>query len=280
MTEKLKANEISSTSTSTVQFQHPNYSGKTIRMETPPGIPQPLQQQQENTAKELTLQVNFSWKQLKSLITNKDDPQSTPIYIVHYRATKPHLIFKFATDDTAFATGSLHAISIDADCEIRSRHFALKALKRFKTEYTHLSYAFSNNNGGASNDNNGGAVPEPARMTWTSTCGFKTWDFICFDENQMPVAKFSANVWGVKKIGYFTFMGSNIPSACAIGHISDEVREEIVVTGLTLFYCMVLRTNNIFSLFGAIFSRPGQHDGREEEEDEQEKAMSKIAVSR
>lgn len=102
------------------------------------------------------------------------------------------------------------------------------------------------------------------RMTWTSSCGLKTWDFICLDEQKMPVAKFSANIWGLKKVGYITFMGSSTPGAHAAGgNVSDAVREEIVVTGLTLFYCMVLRTNSVLSLFGAIFSRPG-HAGRKE----------------
>ncbi|KLJ10497.1 hypothetical protein EMPG_14121, partial [Blastomyces silverae] len=104
---------------------------------------------------------------------------------------------------------------------------------------------------------------EPARMTWTGSCGLKTWDYICLDEKQMPVAKFSANIWAVKKLGTITFLGSNIPG-------------EIVVTALTLFYCMVLRTNSVLSLFGAVFSRPG-HDERGEEG--KEDGVSKGAVS-
>ena len=65
----------------------------------------------------------------------------------------------------------------------------------------------------------------------------------------MPVAKFSANIWALQKVGNIEFLGDKADS--------KEAREEIVVTGLTLFYCMCLRTNNILNLFGAIFSRPG-----------------------
>ncbi|KAF2178158.1 hypothetical protein K469DRAFT_456224, partial [Zopfia rhizophila CBS 207.26] len=193
-------------------------------------------QQQENSAQGCTLQVDFSWKKFKSLITEKDDPQSKPIYIVDYKTFKPHLVFKSAADDSTFASGTLHHISINADCEIRGQPVTLKALKRFKTEYTHLSHAFSNNDA-------------PVPMTWTSTSGFKTWDFICLDTQQMPVAKFSANAWAVKKVGNIEFLGSKAAT-------SDAVRDEIVVTGLTLFYCMVLRSSSILSFFGAIFSRP------------------------
>ena len=54
----------------------------------------------------------------------------------------------------------------------------------------------------------------------------------------------------MKKVGEIEFLETRAGS-------SDAIREEIVVTGLTLFYCMVLRSNSMLSLFGAIFSRPG-----------------------
>ncbi|EEH36027.2 hypothetical protein PAAG_00350 [Paracoccidioides lutzii Pb01] len=219
--------------------------------------PEVAQQRQGCPAQDLTLEVDFSWKRYKSLITEKDNPQSPPLYIVDYRATKPHLAFRAGEDQPPFATGSLRTVSINADCQIRGRTITLKALKRFRTEYTHLSYAFAK---GSINS----AAPEPVPMTWTSSSGFKTWDFICLDEKQMPLAKFSANAWSLKKVGNITLIGSNIAAATGSDTISDAVREEIVVTGLTLFYCMVLRSTSILSFFGAIFSRPG-HDEREKE---------------
>ncbi|PGG96272.1 hypothetical protein GX51_07908 [Blastomyces parvus] len=239
-----------------------------------PVTAQPSQHHQENTAEDLTLQVDFSWQRFKSLITNKADPQASPLYVVHHKLVKPHLTFKSGADDTPFATGSLHTFSIDAECEIRGRPTPLKALKRFKTEYMHRSHALAHNHNVA---DGGASSAEPARMTWIGSCGLKTWDYICMDERQMPVAKFSANIWGVKKIGTITFLGANIPSARATGAISDAVREEIVVTSLTLFYCMVLRTNSVFSLFGAVFSRPG-HEEKVVEEGKGD-GVSKAVVS-
>jgi hypothetical protein len=174
-----------------------------------------------------------------ALISDYDNPQSDPIYVVDFKAVKaPHLIFKSATDDSAIGAGTFHTVSINADYEVHARKGTLKAQKRFKTEYTYRSRAFSDND-------------SPVTMTWTSSSGFKTWDFVCMDEQQIPVAKFSANLWAIKKVGRIEFLGLKADS--------DAVRDEIVVTGLTLFYCMLLRANNIFAFFGAIFSRPG-HD--------------------
>lgn len=209
-------------------------------MESPLSPISPQQQGIEETLPEnRTLQVDFSWKKFKVLITEKDDPQSKTIYIVDCNLFKPHLLFKSAPDNFAFGKGNLHAISIDADCEVYGQPITLKARKRFKTEYSHLSHVFSD-------------TETPVRMTWTSSSGFKTWDFICLDEQQMPVAKFSANIWAVRKLGNIEFLGSKAAS--------DAVRQEIVVMGLTLFYLMLFRMNNILSFFGAIFSRPGRDD--------------------
>ncbi|KAL2812924.1 hypothetical protein BDW59DRAFT_35365 [Aspergillus cavernicola] len=183
------------------------------------------------------LQVDFSWKKFKGLISDVNNPEAGPLYIVEWNAVRsPHLIFKRPADDRIVGTGTLHTFRINADYEVAGQKGTLIAQKRFKTLYTHQSYAYSNTN-------------EPVTMTWSSESGFTTWDFVCVDERQRPVAKYSAKIWGVKKIGNVEFMDDR--------PLSDAARDEIVVTGLTLFYCMWLRVNNIFSLFGAVFSRPG-----------------------
>ncbi|KAH6667626.1 hypothetical protein B0J14DRAFT_602702 [Halenospora varia] len=182
-----------------------------------------------------TLQVDFSWRKFKSLVTEKDDPNK-PLYIVDFKALKPELVFRNAADDSIFGTGTLHYVSIHADCEVRGKHTQIKALKRWKTSYEHLSHAYSDSD-------------EPVPMTWTSSCDFKNWDFICLDQNQLPVAKFSANFWAIKKVGYIEFLGDR--------PLTDAMREEIVITGHTLFYTMTIRTSSLLSFFGAIFARPG-----------------------
>jgi hypothetical protein len=201
----------------------------------------------DDSSQSSTLQVDFSYKKFQALITEvvqpsgpiftEHDKPSNPVYTVDFHIIKaPHMIVKSAIDSTTVGTGTLHPISIHADYEIHGQKRQLKALKRFKTSYTHLSSAFS-------------STSSPVTMTWTSKCGFKTWDFICLDEQQNAVAKFTANVWAVKKMGNIEFLGLKANSQAA--------REEIIITGLTLFYCILLRSTSILSFFGAIFVRLG-----------------------
>lgn len=203
------------------------------------GLPQP----HDLSALNPTLQIDFTWRKWQAHITELNSP-STPIYIVDFRTLRsPHILVKSGTsNNVTIGTGTLHAVSINAEYEVHGRKGELKAFKRWKTAYTHLSQAFSN-----SKDDS------LATMTWTTSSGFKTWDFICLDEQHMPVAKFSAKVWAVRNIGNIEFMG---PKA-----LSTAARDEIVVTGLTLFYCMMLRTGSLLSFFGAIIARPGPIKG-------------------
>ena len=126
----------------------------------------------------------------------------------------------------------MHAISISPDYQLHGVKGTLKAQKRLRTIYTHMSTAFSDK----------GA---PVKMTWTSQSGFKTWDFICVNEKQEPVAKFSANMWALKKFGKIDMLG---PKA-----LDDAARDEIVVVGYTLYYCWILRVNNPLNLLGSAF---------------------------
>ncbi|KAL2868905.1 uncharacterized protein BJX67DRAFT_379840 [Aspergillus lucknowensis] len=189
------------------------------------------------------LQVDFSWKKFKGLITYADSPspEQQPLYIVDWNAIKsPHLVFTRPSENRTIGTGTLHAVRINADFEVAGRKGTLVAQKRFKTLYTHQSYAFSED------------PHKPVTLTWTSSSGFTNWDFVCVDERQRAVARYRAKIWGVKKIGYIEFADSE-----AEGTLSEAARDEIVVTGMTLFYCMWLRVNNIFSLFGSAFHRTG-----------------------
>jgi hypothetical protein len=136
------------------------------------------------------LQVDFSWKRFKGLITDANDTTNTPLYIVHWNAFKsPHMTFKRPSDDQVVGTGTLHLVRINADFVVNGRAGTLVAQKRFKTLYTHESHAYADPETG-----------KPTTLTWTSDSGFTTWDFVCVDERQRPVAKYTAKIWGVKKI--------------------------------------------------------------------------------
>jgi hypothetical protein len=211
-------------------------------METPAEASSQQPSQQHDSPPTRTIKVDFSWKKFQALISEQHSSESKHICTVEYKAFKPQLVFKSVPDNSTIGTGALHAISINAECEVHGQPVILKAQKRFKTSYMHLSHAFSDNDA---------AVP----MTWTSSSGFKTWDFICLDPQQIPVAKFSLHMWAAKRFGSIEMMGSRAMT-------SDAARDEIIIVGLTLVTCMELRVNNPLSLFGAIFSRPG-HDAKD-----------------
>ncbi|KAF7955584.1 hypothetical protein EAE96_004510 [Botrytis aclada] len=195
------------------------------------------------------LSVDFSWKKWKSLITTQDSTSLSsppqPLYTVSYKTFSPNLVFKSALDKSIFGTGTLHCLSIDSDCSVREQPIKLKAMKRWKTEYSHLSRTFSPSSA------------EPVQMLWTSSSGWKNWDFICLNASSMPVAKFSANTMSLKNVGRIEFLGEEV-----IGN--EAFKEEIVVLGMTLMYTMVLRSTSFLSLFGAVFAKPGKREEGEE----------------
>ncbi|KAA8642058.1 hypothetical protein EYZ11_005573 [Aspergillus tanneri] len=183
-----------------------------------------------------TLQIDFSWKKFQVLITRLHDTTSEPVYILDTQTLKkPTLIFRRANSNPdPIGTGTMHVFNINPDYTLHSHKGKLTAQKRWQTEYTYRSDAFSSSD-------------KPTTMTWTSTSGFKNWDFICLDENMLPVARFSSSLWAVRKLGQIDFLGDRADD--------ENAREEIVVTGLTLYFCMVLRTTSILQFFGAVFYR-------------------------
>lgn len=187
-----------------------------------------------------TYRVEYTWYNFKARIYDDSKPGDEPIYIADFaKIRKPHAIYKRVDNGEVIGTGSLHLFSsIDADYEIHGRKDSLVAQKRFRIVYTHRSLAMSD-------------TGDPVTITWTSDSGFKTWDFVCVDENQMPIAKFSANMWRAVKLGKIQFTGPKADS--------QALREELIVTGLTLVYHVMVRMSNVFGVVGAFSSSPG-HD--------------------
>lgn len=185
-----------------------------------------------------SLQIDFKWKNFKARISDRTAP-SDALYIADFKWFSTRcIVIESAIDKKIIGASIIHIVSIHPDYELHGRKGTIKALKRWKTSYTHLSHAYAPSPDGP-----------PMTMTWTSSSNFKTWDFICLDDQQMPVAKFIGNIWGVKRLGYIEFLGPKATSAAA--------RDEIVVTGLTLFYTMIIRTCSIWKFFGAVFARTG-----------------------
>jgi hypothetical protein len=199
----------------------------------------------------VTLSMNFAWRKFKSSISDERDPEK-PLYIISYKIfPKLRLIFRRATgddgsdgtaeddnsaDESIIGTGTVNNVSIDSSYTCHGRKDKLVAQKRFHTLYTHRSMALS-------------VDGKPQVVTWSGDCGLKRWDFVCVDENQAPLAKFTANLWGLKKLGKVELMGprANDPA----------FRDEMVITGILVGYTMIWRANNIFQLFGSLFGKPG-----------------------
>ncbi|KAJ5750492.1 hypothetical protein N7533_007520 [Penicillium manginii] len=182
------------------------------------------------------LSVDFGWRKFKSLLSDENTPNAEPLYILEYQLAKKRLKFKRYATGEVFGVGNLNVFSIDADYEVHGRKDQIVAQSRLKTSYAHRSTAAS-------------TTDKPITLTWSSDSNFTTWDFVCCDEQQLPVAKLTMNIWGLKKIARIEFMG--------VAEQNLELQEELVVTTLTLSYQMALRTGNLLNLVGALFARPG-----------------------
>ncbi|KAJ5089920.1 hypothetical protein N7532_008604 [Penicillium argentinense] len=195
------------------------------------------------------LLVDMQWKKLQFLVKDANNPDATPLYSVRLQTVfAPHLKFKAieGTEEREVGSGTIHTFGISPDYELHGRQSTLKAQKRFRTHYTHMSHVFAD-------------TKEPVQMTWTSNTDFKGWDFICVDDKQMPVAKFSANLWAVRKFGKIELLG---PKA-----FDPAARDEIVVLAVTLFYCMYIRVNNPFNLLGSAFLSKEKTDQAQPQEE-------------
>lgn len=208
--------------------------------------PQPASQETSSSQPDSpapTYRVEYTWYNFKARIYDDNSPDNqNPLYIADFaKLRQPHAIYKRASSSEIIGTGTIHFFNIDADVEVHGRRDKLVAQKRFRTIYNHRSVAMSEDDD-----------KKPVTMTWTSDSGFKTWDFVCVDENQMPVARFSANIWRMVKLGRIEFVGRKAKE-------SQALREELIVTGLTLVYHVMVRMSNVFGVLGALVASPG-HD--------------------
>ena len=71
---------------------------------------------------------------------------------------------------------------------------------------------------------------------------------------QEAIAKFSVNLWALKQVGNIYFERSE-------QEVGEGLRDEVVVTGLTLLYVMMSRMNNPLQLLGSAFAKPGKVEG-------------------
>ena len=224
-------------------------------MEDSHSIPQPQHQLASQTR---NLTVNFSWRKWKFLIT--EPSHNEPVYVGKCHPLSLNLTFTSGPkaaqattvpdsddDDNDTTTpagvvgdGHVHAFKIDCNTHVHGRPIRVSAAKRLLTRYTYPSLAFSSDSTGN----------KPAVMTWKSNSWFRCFDFALLDESQQPVAKFNPKYLGMRNIATIEFLGPKADDPLA--------RDEVVVTGLTLYMCMCYRVSNIVPLVGALTARPGK----------------------
>ncbi|KAH9871033.1 hypothetical protein J1614_006607 [Plenodomus biglobosus] len=229
----------------------------------------------------LHLQIDFLYKKFQNRISSKQDSTLTPLYIQHFGFTKPQLRFDSLASGTAvqIGTGTANIVSIDSECVLHGHHIALKPLKRWKTEYNYLSpYHSAVSTSAASTTSASPATSDPSPgtsaleqpripITWLISMGLKTLELVCLDSaTQEPIAKLVVNIWALKLLGNFYFVKS-------AREVRDRVRDEVVVTGLTLMYVMTSRMNNPLTLLGSLVAKPGRVEGGGEGEEGEQKGV-------
>ena len=196
----------------------------------------------------LHLQIDFSYRKFKNLVSEKANNTLTPLYAQRFGVLKPQLKYDALAPDgtapTSIGTGTIMNVSISAECTLHGETIDLKPLKRWKTQYNYLSRAFSHSD-------NGNPVP----ITWVTETSLKIWDWVCINSaTQEPIAKMSVNLWALKQVGNFYFEKTK-------EELGQWKRDEVVVTGLTLLYVMISRINNPLNLVGSMVAKPGKAEG-------------------
>ena len=215
------------------------------------------------------LDLTLSWRGKYCSLTDRNNP-SQQLYKIDIDFLFPQtLSFYTFPDGRAFGSGVIRPISIHPLYTVQSRNMKharsgkIKAVKRFKTWYTYLSYARAverqqqqqNQQQDSEFDFSSSAPSQaadsdrmrPERMTWEATYTLTQCSLSCIDENHEPIAHFQGYLWGVKKLGYCEFLSD----------MSDDMREEIIVTGGTLYLCIAYRFSSPLALLGALFTKPG-----------------------
>ena len=115
------------------------------------------------------------------------------------------MTFKAAEGDAVLGTATVRTWKPHIDFEIHGQAFSLNHKWVSKKELSHTSPTLTG--------------------TWRSKNYFRAFDFECFDENSMTLARFLASGWSVKKVGRIELFGDAS---------SGVLMDEIVITGLAI----------------------------------------------
>lgn len=224
-----------------------------------------------------TLQVNFSWRKYTTIIT--ETGSDIPLYFAKYNPITMKTVFKTgqaaaklmasdtdadsinleAENDDVIGNSRVKVFHIDCPTTVRGRSVALSAASRIMTRYNYSSLAFASD------------PLKPAVMTWKCNSKIKVFDFDLLDEQEQTVARYNTKYLGVKKYATIELFGPNAWDSLAT--------EEVIVTGLTMYFCMIYRVSSPVPLVGALVSRGGKDFKVTEKEAQEEHERNLAAAS-
>lgn len=183
---------------------------------TPSALPTHL-----NDAQVHTLHVAYkNWKSTTALVTSSDP--SNILYTVDFPTiTKSRMRFTAAGSENPYAEAKFHCLSSKIDLTIHHQTTELKRKRLWGSTYEWSSPAF------------GGCT-----MSWMSKSRFNALDFVCVNEQQLPVARYrkEGSCWSPKS-------WKNLGSVEFLGPIERAAQDEILVTALAMVYVVMQSTN-------------------------------------
>ncbi|KAF2110297.1 hypothetical protein BDV96DRAFT_583783 [Lophiotrema nucula] len=218
---------------------------------------------QQNAHPEIrTLNVDFSWR--KNTILMFEAEGLPPSYIGKCNPLTMKTVFKSgpsaakslssdsdvdsvnleAVNDDVIGQSKVKIFHIDCNTTIRGREVRLSADSRLMTRYKYPSIAFAENE------------KKPTIMTWKCNSKWRCFDFDLLDESGKVVAKFLPKYLGVRKWATIQMYGPRAWDSLAT--------EEVIITGLSLYFCMIYRASSPVPLVGALTSRKGKDFGTAE----------------
>lgn len=223
--------------------------------------------QTQSQTMDRVLQVNFSLR--KNTVAVNEPGHDDPIYLAKLNPWTLKAVWrtgpaaaKALTSDSdsdsnipaseVVGEGRIHVFKIDCETQVRGRSIRVSAARKWLTRYNYSSTAFSPD------------ASRPAIMTWHSNSTWKCFDFDLRDENDELVARFNPRYLGVRKLATIELFGAHAWNSLAV--------EEVLITGITLYLCMIYRTSNLVPFVGAMVARSGkdykvtEQQAREEEE--------------
>lgn len=198
-----------------------------------------------------TLSVDLSWRKRTFHITDTDQANQPELYSIHCHSNSDRTLSIYSMPaNQLIGTSTIYSGNSSPDYELYGFKGIIRAEKHLRTSYSFPSWAYANP-----------TTRMPVQMTWISQGGLKTWDFVCVNERQDTVAKFTANMWAMKNVGMIEMLG---PKA-----FDRTACDEIVVVGLTLYYGWLMRISGL--PLGSVGSALSSTDKRKKKKKKEKK---------